>query len=72
MILRAKKISGPEALRIGLVQEIWPVAELRARGEALAEELAAQPALAVAGVLRCVVGSGEASLEESLAEEDRS
>ncbi len=71
MILRAKKISGPEALRIGLVHEIWPVAELRVRGEALAEELAAQPALAVAGVLRCVVGSGEASLEESLAEERR-
>jgi enoyl-CoA hydratase/carnithine racemase len=28
MILRAKKISGPEALRIGLVSEVWPLAEL--------------------------------------------
>ena len=32
MILRAKKISGPEALRIGLVNEVWPIDELfRAR-----------------------------------------
>lgn len=71
LILRAKKISGPEALRIGLVHEVWPVAELKARARALAEELAAMPAGAVAGVLRCVVGAGEATLEEALAEERR-
>lgn len=71
MILRAKKISGPEALRIGLVQEVWPNDELRARGHALAAELAAMPPIAVAGVLRCVVGAGERSLEEGIAEERR-
>ena len=71
MILRAKKISGEEALRIGLVHELWPLGELRARGEALAEELAAQPALGVAGVLRCVVGADDAPLDEALAEERR-
>ncbi|MCZ6785215.1 MAG: enoyl-CoA hydratase-related protein [Proteobacteria bacterium] len=71
MILRAKKISGDEALRIGLVHEVWPNAELRERGHALARELAAMPPLAVAGVLRCVVGAGERSLEEALAEERR-
>ncbi|MDH3685929.1 MAG: enoyl-CoA hydratase/isomerase family protein [Myxococcales bacterium] len=71
MILRAKKISGPEALRIGLVQEVWPNAELKSRTHALAQELAAMPARAVAGVLRCVVGSGDAPLEEALAEERR-
>jgi enoyl-CoA hydratase/carnithine racemase len=69
MILRARKISGPEALRIGLVHEVCPNAELKARAHALAEELAAMPALAVAGVLRCVVSAGEKSLEEALAEE---
>jgi len=69
LILRARKISGPEALRIGLVHQIWPLQELRARGEALAEELAAQPALAVAGVMRAVVGAGAAPLEDALAAE---
>lgn len=69
MILRAKKISGPEALRIGLVQEVWPLAELFDRAQALAQELAAMPALAVAGMLRAVVGAGDKSLEEGLAAE---
>ncbi|MFP6641842.1 MAG: enoyl-CoA hydratase-related protein, partial [Myxococcota bacterium] len=69
MILRGKKISGPEALRIGLVQEVWPVSELKQRGHALAKELASQPPLAVAGVLRAVVGAGEKSLEEGLSAE---
>ena len=71
MILRAKKISGPEALRIGLVHEVWPLDELFQRAHALAQELAAMPALAVAGVLRCVVGAGGKSLEEGIAEERR-
>jgi len=66
MILRGKKISGPEALRIGLVQEVWPIDELKQRTLALAHELAEQPPLAVAGVLRAVVGAGEKSLEEGL------
>jgi enoyl-CoA hydratase len=69
MILRAKKIDGPEALRIGLVQEVHPLAELKAAAQALARELAAMPPVAVAGVLRCVVGSGDAPLEEALREE---
>lgn len=71
IILRAKKISGEEALRIGLVNEVWPLEELFDRALALAEELAAMPALAVAGVLRCVVSAGERSLAEALAEERR-
>jgi len=71
MILRAKKISGPEALRIGLVGEVWPLAELFERAHALAAELADMPAIAVAGVLRSVVGAGEKSLAEGIAEERR-
>ena len=69
MILRAKKISGPEALRIGLVQEVHPLDELKAAAHALAQELAAMPPIAVAGVLRCVVGAAGAPLDEALATE---
>jgi len=71
LILRAKKISGPEALRIGLVHEVWPNSELKERAHKLAEELAAAPPLAVAGVLRSVVGAGEAPLAEGIAAERR-
>lgn len=66
MILRGKKISGPEALRIGLAQEVWPLAELKGRAIALARELAAQPALAVRGMLEVIVGSEDKTLEELL------
>ena len=66
MILRGKKISGPEALRIGLVHEVWPLAELKDRAIALAQELAAQPALAVRGMLDVIVGSEDRTLEELL------
>lgn len=69
MILRGKMISGPEAYRIGLVQEVWPNDELQDRAQALAHELARQPTAAVAGVLDCVVRAGELSLEEALAVE---
>ena len=69
MILRAKKIDGPEALRIGLVQEVHPLDRLKAAARELAQQLAAMPPIAVAGVLRCVVGAGGASLEDALAAE---
>ena len=69
LILRAKKISGPEALRIGLVHEVWPNDELQSRAQALAHELAAMPRLAVAGMLRCIVASESKSLGESIADE---
>ena len=69
MILRGKKISGPEAYRIGLVNEVWPNAELKDRAIALAEELAAQPRLAVRAILGCLVGAETKTLEESLRDE---
>lgn len=71
MILRAKKIDGAHALRIGLVHELHPVAELKRAAHKLALELATMPPRAVAGVLRCVVGAGDAPLEVALAEERR-
>jgi len=66
MILRAKRVDGPTALAIGLVHELHPVPELKARALELAEELAAQPPIAVAGVLRAVVGAEHLPLEDAL------
>jgi enoyl-CoA hydratase len=71
LILRARRIDGCEALRIGLVHSIHPLAELKAAALALARELAEQPPLAVAGALRCIVGAGEMPLGEALDEERR-
>lgn len=69
MILRAKMISGPEALRIGLVHEVWPNAELKDRAITLGEELATQPRIAVREMLRCLVDGETKTLEESLRDE---
>lgn len=69
MILRGKKISGARALEIGLVNEVWPVTELKDRAIALAEELAAQPRIAVREILGCLVGSETKTLTESLRDE---
>ena len=54
-----------------MVNEVWPIEELFERARALARELADMPAIAVAGMLRCIVGAGEKPLEEGIAEERR-
>lgn len=69
IILRARKISGPRALEIGLVQEVWPNDVLQQKALELAHELSAMPPWSVAGVLQCVVGAEHATLEEALAVE---
>lgn len=69
MILRAKKITGPEAYRIGLVHEVWPLGELKTRAIALAHELAKQPAGAVRSMLNVIVGAEDKSLDELLTAE---
>ena len=69
LILRAKTLSGPEALNIGLVTEVWPNDKLKQRAVELAEELAAMPRLAVATMLHCLVTSDEKTLTESLRDE---
>jgi enoyl-CoA hydratase len=71
MILRARKVDGIEALKIGLVHSLHPLVELKDAALALARELAARPPIAVAGVLRCVVGAAEKPLAEALDEERR-
>lgn len=69
MILRARKVDGQEALRMGLVHSIHPVAELKSAAMALAQELAQKAPLAIAGALQCIVGADERSLDEGLREE---
>ena len=69
MILRARTVSGPEALNLGLVTEVWPNAELKQRAVDLAAELAAQPRVAMAAMLRCLVTSAEKPLQQSLSDE---
>ena len=69
MILRSKRISGPEALSIGLVHEVWPLAELKDRARALAVELARQPRLAVRGMLEMLRDTQSRPLDDLLAAE---
>ena len=69
MILRSKKISGEQALKIGLVHEIWPINELKNAAIYLAHELAAQPAQAVKSMMKVLVNSSDRELNELLLEE---
>ncbi|MDP6978898.1 MAG: enoyl-CoA hydratase/isomerase family protein [Myxococcota bacterium] len=69
LVLRAKKIDGPEALRIGLVNEVWPNDQLQRAAQDLARELAAMPRTAVAGILRAIVNTDRASVAQGIADE---
>jgi len=71
MILRGRKISGEEAYRIGLVTELVPLDAIKQRAQALGEELAAQPRLAVKSMLDVIVGCETKTLAESLADEGK-
>ena len=66
MMLTGAAIGAEEALRIGLVDEVAPAAELEARVQGLAAEIAAMAPLAVAGVLEAVA---DGALERGLAVE---
>lgn len=69
MILRGLKIDGPRALEIGLVSEVVPNDQLKARAMELARELAAMPRQAVKSMLRVLVGFETKSLEQSIRDE---
>lgn len=66
MLLTGEIVSAQEALRIGLVDEVAPAAELMQRAEALAGTIAAQAPLAVAETLRVVEEGLEMPLEAAL------
>ncbi len=71
MILRGRKIDGAEAYRIGLVTELMGLEQLKGRAQALGEELASQPRLAIKCMLDNLVGFDTKSLDESMADEMR-
>jgi enoyl-CoA hydratase/carnithine racemase len=64
MMLRKRMIGGPEALDIGLVSEIHPVRELKARARELANELASGPHIAMAGIMDAVQSAIDDDLDE--------
>ena len=69
MILRGRNVDGPEAYRMGLVTEVLPLADLKARAQALGEELASQPRQAVKSMLEAIVGHETKTLDQSMADE---
>lgn len=66
-LYEGRMIGAAEALEWGLVDELVPPRELRTRVQALAEELAAKPAQALAAIRRTITLGGGMSFEEGAA-----
>lgn len=66
LMLSARLVEAPEALALGLVNEVLPDAQLEARAAALAEELAASATFALAMGKRLFRGAVQPSLEAFL------
>lgn len=66
MVLRSKKIDGPEAYRIGLVNEVVENRELKKRAIELGLELTAQPPIAMREIMPVIIKGDDMSQEESL------
>jgi enoyl-CoA hydratase len=66
MMLTAQIVDASEALRIGLVNDVVPAAELLPSARALAETIVAVAPLAVAGVLEAVERGDGKSLDAGL------
>jgi enoyl-CoA hydratase len=66
IMLTGEMIGATEALRLGLVDEVVPSADLISRGNALAKAIAAVAPLAVSGCLESVSRAGTMNLEEGL------
>lgn len=66
LVLAGEMISAQEALRVGLVNEVVPAAELMARAEAIAGKIAANAPLAVQYALEAVNKGMDMPLAEGL------
>lgn len=66
MLMTGKRIGAAEALRIGLVNEVIPLAELRNRAVEIANQIAANGPLAVRAVKRLARASAQLSLADGL------
>ena len=69
LLLTGAVIDAREALRIGLVDEVVPAAQLMERAEALASEIAANAPLAIAETLRAVDEGLDLALDLALLRE---
>ena len=69
LLLTGEIIDAREALRIGLVDEVVPVAELMTRAEAIGRSIAAKAPLAIAETLRAVEDSQALPLDLGLLRE---
>ena len=65
LILRAKTVSGPQALDLGLVTDVCPNTERPGSGRRTRRT----PAAAMAAMLGCLVNSDDRTLDESLRDE---
>jgi enoyl-CoA hydratase len=69
LILTGRVIDAAEAARMGLVTEVVPAGEARARAEAIAEEIASRGPLAVREAKRLIDAAWEVDIEAGLAAE---
>jgi enoyl-CoA hydratase len=69
MILTGEPVDASAALRMGLVNRVVPVGDLRDEVRKLAETLASRPKLALQYAKEAVLRSGDGSLAEGLAHE---
>ena len=67
LLLTGDMIAAPEALRLGLVDQVVPAAELLPTAMALATKIAALAPLAVAASIEAVRGGSHMALDEALA-----
>ena len=65
-LYEGRMVGAAEALEWGLVDELVPASELRARVQAYAEELAAKPRQALAAIRRTITLGGGMSFEEGM------
>jgi enoyl-CoA hydratase len=66
LMLTGQIVDAAEALRLGLVDEVYPATDLLPRAHALAETIGSMAPLAVAGILEAVVRGAEAPLSDGL------
>jgi enoyl-CoA hydratase len=66
LVLSGNRIDAEEALRIGLVNQVFPAEQLREGVEAFAKTLKKKSPMALARAIEAVVEGGEISLEEGL------
>ena len=71
LIYTGKPVKADEALRIGLVNEVVPQADLMGRAMEIADSIAAQAPLAVQAAKRCINDTFDLPADEAIAYENR-